>query len=211
MKTDTHLSDAVLVRAIDDELLESEAASVESHLAQCAYCKHKHQKLALFSSRLETLIRDIPVTASNDVRESLNRELELQHPRTPAAHGFGKTLSRFGFGVAAAAALTIAVLFTPHPGKRNRSIAAPVSVSQNIATFEVDGEAFIPVPYSNSSLPVNAPHIVQMRVPVSSLVAEGVNFGPISNEVTRADGSVLADVLLGIDGQPLGVHLSGAE
>ncbi len=211
MKSHTHLPDEVLVRVIDDELLESETASVESHLAQCLECKHKHQKLALFSSRLETLIRDIPVTTSNAARESLDRKLELQRPRPANAHGFGRALWRFGLGVAAAAALAVAVLLTQRPAQMTRSNPAAVSVSQSIGTIEVDGEAFVPVPYSNSSLPVNAPHIVQMRVPVSSLVAAGVNFEPISSEVARADGSVLADVLLGMDGQPLGVHLKGVE
>jgi hypothetical protein len=60
-------------------------------------------------------------------------------------------------------------------------------------------------------LPLNAPHIMQMRIPVSSLAAAGVSFEPSSSEVSPGDDSVLADVLLGIDGQPLGVHLTGVE
>jgi hypothetical protein len=75
----------------------------------------------------------------------------------------------------------------------------------------VDGESFIPLPYSNPDLPIAAHRIVQMQVPVSSLADAGVHFEAISSEVSSGDESVLADVLLGIDGQPLGIHVLGAQ
>jgi hypothetical protein len=77
--------------------------------------------------------------------------------------------------------------------------------------FEVAGELFSPLPYSNPDLPIGAPHIVRMQVPVSSLSDAGIAFEPVSNQALTADSSVLADVLLGMDGQPLGVHVLGVE
>jgi hypothetical protein len=82
---------------------------------------------------------------------------------------------------------------------------------QSGASFEVDGETFVALPYSNPDLPLTAPHIVRMQVPVASLADAGITFEPVSSEVSSPDRSVLADVLLGIDGQPLGVHVLNAE
>jgi len=50
-----------------------------------------------------------------------------------------------------------------------------------------------------------------MQVPVSSLADIGIALEPVSNEVLNQDRSVLADVLLGADGQPLGVHVVSWE
>src|SRR5690242_11464656 len=113
--------------------------------------------------------------------------------------------------MAIAAALAIGAILAPHVTNNSGSSHPTLSPSQSIGTLDVDGEPFVPLPYSNSSLPLNAPHIVQMRVPVASLRAAGVSFEPISSEVAREDGSILADVLLGIDGQPLGVRVTGVE
>ena len=63
------------------------------------------------------------------------------------------------------------------------------------------------LPYSNPDLSVNASHVVQMQVPVSSLTDAGLSFEPGSAEQAEFDHSVLADVLVGADGQPLGVHV----
>ena len=79
------------------------------------------------------------------------------------------------------------------------------------AALEIEGESFIALPYSNPDLPISSSRIVQMQVPVSSLAEAGVVFGPISNTAAAADRSVLADVLLGLDGQPLGVHVLEIE
>jgi hypothetical protein len=48
-------------------------------------------------------------------------------------------------------------------------------------------------------------------VPVSSLADIGIALEPVANQVLNQDRSVLADVLLGADGQPLGVHVVSWE
>jgi anti-sigma factor RsiW len=210
MTSREHLTNGLLVMAIDDELPESEAAVVGSHLSRCEECKQKYRELAILSSRLETLIGGIATGASYGDRESLKQKLEPQNRSMLAAHTPEKVLRRFGWAMAIAATLAIGITFAPRM-KRVPTNNEPARLqAANSETFEVDGETFVALPYSNADLPLT-PHIVQMRVPVSSLAAAGVAFEPISSEVSAGEDSVLADVLLGIDGQPLGVHVTGVE
>ena len=50
-----------------------------------------------------------------------------------------------------------------------------------------------------------------MQVPVSSLADIGIGLERMASEVSNQDRTVLADVLLGADGQPLGVHVVSWE
>ena len=75
------------------------------------------------------------------------------------------------------------------------------------SAIEVGGESFVPLPYSNPDLPVNESRIVEMQVPVSALNDIGIVLESVSNRESASDRSVLADVLMGTDGQPLGVHV----
>jgi anti-sigma factor RsiW len=211
MTSGEHLTNELLVRAIDDELPVSEVARVTAHLSQCLECERKHQELRLLSSRIETLVARIAVVdMPYSERESLKKRLELQRQTAAPAHGTEKVLRRFGWGLAIAATLAIGVVFAPQT-KHVSSNRAALSQSRGDETFEIDGETFVALPYSNADLPLSAPHIMQMRIPVSSLSAAGVAFEPIATEVSPGGDSVLADVLLGIDGQPLGVHVTGVE
>lgn len=206
-----HLTNELLVRAIDDELPESETVLVTAHLSHCHQCKQKHQELTLVSSRLETLLGSLAVGASYRERDSLKGRLEPHQQPTFGAHGAEKVLRRFGWGMAIAATLAIGILFAPRKVDVPHTDQHTPPQSVGNETFEVDGETFVALPYSNADLPLNTPHIMQMRIPVSSLAAAGINFEPISSEVSQSGDSVLADVLLGIDGQPLGVHVTDVE
>jgi len=206
-----HLTNALLVRAIDDELTDSEAALVGVHLSQCRECKQKYEELGLLSSRLGTLILDIETGGSHIERESLEKKLELHQQSAMPVSSAEKVLQRFGWGMAIAAALAIGITFAPHMKQIAIGQQPALSQSRGAGTFEVDGETFVALPYSNADLPLSGPHIVQMRIPVSALASAGVIFQPISSELSGGDDSVLADVLLGIDGQPLGVHVAAVE
>jgi hypothetical protein len=117
-------------------------------------------------------------------------------------------MRRFGWGMAIAATLALGILIAP----KHREEQKPSSVTNSMAdSLEVDGETFIALPYSNPDLPMGASHIVQMQVPVSSLADVGILLEPVSNEVSSLDRSVLADVLVGADGQPLGVNVLSFE
>jgi hypothetical protein len=161
--------------------------------------------LRRLSTGIESAIDDAPVAFHAQHRETLERELEARE--LAAAQRSSPVLRRVSWSMAIAAALAFAVLFIPH---KSRAPKVPRSASQPVA-FEIDGERFVALPYSNPDLPFNASHIVQMQVRVSALADAGVVFEPRSNEFASTDRSVRADALLGTDGQPLGVHVLSAQ
>lgn len=201
-----HVSDALLIRAIDDELTEAELYGVESHLAMCDQCTRRRQQFRQLSATIESAIVDAPIASANHDRETLERELKCRELAASRLRT-SPLLRRISWSIAIAASLAFAFLFIP---QKTRTLKAARGASQLVA-FEVDGERFVALPYSNPDLPFNASHIVQMQVPVSALAGAGVVFEPISNEIASSDRSVRADVLLGIDGQPLGVHVLSNE
>jgi hypothetical protein len=199
-----HLPDALLVASIDDELPSAEAASVASHLSACHDCWQRYQALRELSADIESAIAVPSVSFEDASRERLGRLLEsreIAHANVSQPH----VLRRLSYALAIAAALAFALMFAP---QWNRSVTVTRAGSAlQPSSFQLDGESFVALPYSNPDLPLNSSHIVRMQVPVSSLAQAGVVFEPISNEMSAQDRSVLADVLLGIDGQPLGVHV----
>jgi anti-sigma factor RsiW len=211
MTSSDHLTNELLVRAIDDELPESESALVTTHLSQCDECNQKYQELAIVSSRVEALVAGFAIEASHSERESLKKRLDPRQQPAFSAHSAERMLRRFSWGMAIAATLAIGITFAPRTKHVSSAHQPAASQSHPNETFEIDGETFVALPYSNADLPLNAPHIMQMRIPVASLAAAGVTFEPISSEVSPGEDSALADVLLGMDGQPLGVHVTDVE
>jgi hypothetical protein len=202
-----HLCAALLVAAIDDELPAAEAASVASHMSDCEVCAQRYHALRQISTRIESAVAAAPVEFSEQQRERLERQLESREVSLPTGRQ-PDVLRRLSWAMAIAAALAFALMFIPQ-WKRS---AQTTQASLPPTSFQLDGETFVALPFSNPDLPLNTSHIVRMQVPVSSLAQAGVVFEPISSEMYAQDRSVLADVLLGIDGQPLGVHvLSTAE
>jgi hypothetical protein len=210
MSKPDHVSDDQLVRMIDDELTRSESTLVESHLVHCVECSRRHQELRSLSVRVEAAIAASVASDSGEQRESLRNALEARE-RKIASSRPQKVLQRFGWGMAVAAMLSLGILFGPQWADRTKSPNPLPEHGQANGTFDVDGETFAALPYSNPDLPVNSPHIVQMQIPVSSLTDAGIILQPISSQISSPDASVLADVLLGIDGQPLGVHVLHTE
>jgi hypothetical protein len=153
----------------------------------------------------------MPVADSAAQRQSLIQELDAPEHANLGSHAPEKVLRRFGWGMAIAAGLALGLVFAPRTNHAVNSTAPSVTHTPGGGVFEVAGETFVALPYSNPDLPLSAPHIVQMQVPVSSLTDAGIIFEPVSTEFSSPDRSVLADVLLGIDGQPLGVHILGVE
>jgi hypothetical protein len=125
-------------------------------------------------------------------------------------------MRRFGWGMAIAATLAVGIILAPRqkvysPEGARQTASTPETSAAVSSAIEVDGETFIALPYSNPDLPVSAPRIVQMQVPVSSLTDIGIALDPVTNDALNQDRSVLADVLLGADGQPMGVHVVSWE
>jgi anti-sigma factor RsiW len=205
--SDGHLPNGLLAQFLDDELSAAEAAKAECHLAQCSICSGRCAELRRVSSSFDEFIDSLRPAFEVSERQELASKLDrangnvvTRRARTP--------MPRLGWwGLAAAAALTIGVLYLPSSGPGREGVQTALAVKEGTGAFEIDGETFISLPFSNPELPVNARRIVQMQVPVSSLEEAGIVVEPIANRVAQPDHSVLADVLLGLDGQPVAVHV----
>ena len=202
-----HLSNGLLVRFIDDELPPAKAAEAENHLAHCSSCSQRYAELRRVSSSFDGFIESLRPAYQATEREELGSKLDHVNARA-----ISRTASKPGrklgwWGLAAAAALAVGVLYLPPSGQLRENGKAAPEAKESASAFEIDGETFVSLPFSNPELPVNARRIVQMQVPVSSLAAAGIVVEPIANQVAQPDRSVLADVLLGLDGQPLAVHV----
>ncbi|MBV9265245.1 MAG: zf-HC2 domain-containing protein [Acidobacteriaceae bacterium] len=205
-----HLDMDLLVRAIDDELSAGERMEVESHLGGCDACRARYRELAALSVRLEQLVRKpYGSVGFAEKRAQLDARLVEQE----GAFGYKRKRQqaaqrlRWAVVIAASVILGLAVLPLANHGSRRIPVTAANYESPAVGTFEVSGETFVVLPYSNSDLPMDAPHIVEMQVPVSSLTEAGLVVEPVSAQAANPNGSVLADVLLGEDGEPLGVHV----
>ncbi len=218
-RVSTHLSKDLLVRALDCELAAAEERAARDHLSVCAECKQAYADLQRLSVEIEILVAATPAADNFSDRRNLARQLEAAHIGSsetavvnPGAVDAGMVLRRFGWGMAIAATLAVGIMLAPHSREKTGTVTSAATAAQS-ATLEVDDESFIPLPYSNPDLPVNTSRIVQMQVPVSSLTEAGIVFEPVANGTltATADRTVLADVLVGTDGQPLGVHILGVE
>lgn len=204
--SDGHLTNALLTQFLDDELSSAEAARTGSHLAQCTACSARCAELRRVSSSFDEFIDSLrpasDLSERQDLASKLDRNGNTLAPRTR------KPAQRLGWlGLAAAAALAVGVLYLPSSGHRAAGGQTGLTAKEGTNAFEIDGETFISLPFSNPELPINARRIVQMQVPVSSLAEAGIVVEPIASQVAQPDHSVLADVLLGLDGQPLAVHV----
>lgn len=209
MKSSDHLDNGLLIQLLDGELaVAGEFARVRTHLSTCARCRQKRDEFARLSSEIEKVVGVVPVTALPEARAKLSSALLRKEGAESNWQNPAKTMRRFGWGMAIAASLALGILLAPRVHQVIQRSRLPAE-QPKVATLEVDGESFIAVPYSNPDLPLNAPRIVEMQVPASSLAAAGIFLQPAANGTS--DRTVAADVLLGMDGQPLGVHLLSAE
>jgi len=206
-----HLSWDLLVKAVDKELSAGETQFVTDHLAQCADCRRECQEIERFSGYVESAVNRVAVAEQPTEREQLAARIGRQD-RVKAIRAPEKVLRRFGWGMAIAATLALGLIVAPRQkAQLTDTTAGSKPVAAESSAIEVDGETFIALPYSNPDLPSSAPRIVQMQVPLSSLAAIGIALEPVASQVLNQDRSVLADVLLGADGQPLGVHVVSWE
>jgi anti-sigma factor RsiW len=206
------LSWDLLVRAVDKELSQEEEEFVAAHLTGCEICSGVYGRIEDVSLGIESVVNSVPVSAQSGDREQLIAYLRKRELLKPIRQAPEKVMRRFGWGMAIAATLALGIVLAPKP----KALAPESSAAQERAAgvssaIEVDGETFIALPYSNPDLSSSAPRIVQMQVPVSSLADIGIQLEPLANEVLNQDRSVLADVLLGADGQPLGLHVVSWE
>jgi hypothetical protein len=206
MTRQEHLTSGLLVKAMDAELASAEAASVKEHLARCGECRRKYDDFQRASIAIESGLAAMPMRNLPGELEILRQKLEARQIARQAPTP-EKVMWRFGWGMAIAASLALGIVMMP----KHKNTSTKGEIAQAGATLanaiEVGGETFVPLPYSNPDLPVNETRIIEMQVPVSALNDVGIVIEPVSNRELGSDRSVLADVLMGTDGQPLGVHV----
>ena len=205
-----HLTNGSIVRMMDGELTGDESLAVRSHLASCEACARRYGQFYQASKAVKTLVLSIPAEDRAGARTDLADMLGQRSASWADRRSPGKFLGQLGWIAAVAAMLTVGVLLVPRVLKITKRTQPALSETQ-VLHFDIDGETFIALPYSNSDLPVSVPRVVEMQVPVSSLASAGISFEPVTSGAPLADRTVLADVALGGDGQPLGVHVLSFE
>jgi hypothetical protein len=202
-----HISNELLIRLLDDELTNEETIATEGHLSGCTFCRERFGQLRHTSNSFDSFISSLHPAYSVLERQELAQKLDSIESKTQQIEGHWNR-RRVVWRLAAAAILAFGVLLLPHWRTVEKAVPVETHALQIASSaFEVDGETFVALPYSNPALPLSAPRIVQMQVPVSSLADAGIYIEPSANRVSAPDRAVLADVLLGLDGQPLGVHV----
>lgn len=208
MKHAVHLSDDLMVRALDDELATGERIFVERHLAACPTCRERRRHWAELSDRVQEQVAGTAVPAAA-AREKLAAALGVTPPASAAAGR--RRWARPWVGIAAAACLIILAAVpairksaaTRHAG----AFAHPPAAAA--ADLRGDEDEFIPLPYSATGAGYD--RVVRVEFPVSALAAEGILPADVVDSAAMAgDEWVLADVALGLDGQPAGIRLVDA-
>lgn len=209
---DDHLSNGVMVQLIDDELSPAEGAKAEGHLTYCASCGQRYAELRRVSSSFDGFFESLRPASDHAERQELALRIDRVNAHELSRTSAVRPKRKLGWwGLAAAAALAVGVLYLPGSSQLGERTKAASAAKEGTSAFEIDGETFVSLPFSNPELPVNARRIVQMQVPVSSLAEAGIVLEPIASQVAQPDRSVLADVLLGLDGQPVAVHVLSAD
>lgn len=235
MKNLVHLTHEEMVCFIDGEMDAVAQGRVETHLANCAECLTRYEEFAEFSGVLNHAIETIPIAVPPAARQRVEAAIE-QRVNLPAlqpipwsrwaavAAGLLITLfllhhtsaplpERAISETRARAQPTRPAFAAPAPAiaKSNRDearAASPVAVHHipRQQRSNVDN-AFIRLPYSDPSLPINTADIVRVEIPLSALASSGI----IRTQPGTADALVKADVLLGLDGQPSAIRLVSAH
>ena len=206
--TEGHLTRDLLIRFLDGELPDHEFGETRGHLAVCSICRQKRDEVAQLSSKLTLLVNALPVDVPVDARVKLSRALVAKDIRDSVRPNPSNVMRRFGWAMALAASLAVGVLLAPYLHVTN-TVSRTTASGSALASLDVNGESFIALPYSNPDLPLSTARIVEMEVPISSLASAGIVLEPGVNGST--DRTVAANVLLGIDGQPLGLHVLSTE
>jgi hypothetical protein len=205
-----HLDNALLIAAADRELSAAEAVAVESHLSICSACRARFDALAALSDDVAGIVSAPSASGKLAGRERLAAALAARE-QAPADHVFERAMERYGWAIAAAALLAVCVLVFQQKARLTESAGHPAAAHAQMPTIDVNGESFLPLPYSNEDLPLNSSHVVEMQVPLSSLASAGIVLEPGAGAMPGMERTALADVLVGMDGQPLGVHVLSVD
>jgi predicted anti-sigma-YlaC factor YlaD len=200
-----HLTRETLVRSFDCELSTDERLELEQHLGQCADCLEEFDRISDLSSDIARLVDRTRVVRPRQAREQLVEKMAAS-----ASHEQSRGLrSRLVLWAAAAAALIALVSsagvysIARHSRSLSPKIHADVEQRGTESPVESTDLPFVRLPYSNPALPLESEQIVRVNMRVSDLASTGV----VAMTTPASDAWVQADVLLGMDGEPYGIHL----
>ena len=205
----THLTNDILVRHLDDELLGAELLEADRHLESCEQCRWELASLRRAAGAVDNFFLSFQPMFEESERAELAQSLgavAMPNRGNPNRVGGG---SRWAWASGLAACVAAGVLYLStssvvfHRGAV-RQMASSSAASPS--SFEVDGEKFWALPYTSVDSPSTA-RVLQMEIPVTSLADAGIVVEPVLSRAAQPERAVLADVLLGVDGQPLGVHV----
>jgi hypothetical protein len=214
-----HLSRETLVRVFDGELSTAERLEIDVHLSECEQCLDAFDQVAELSNNIAQLMDGMSVAKPRQARERLAEKMTA----IAAPQQRDRTSKKLMLWAAAAVALLALVaglglhsidksppartaVLKPVTGQGISKDAGPsLSVKKGVTT-PVAGSAelsFIRLPYSNPALPIESEQIVRVNMRLSDLASTGV----VKMTPQGSDTWVQADVLLGMDGEPYGIHV----
>ena len=214
-----HPAEALLVLALDDELIRSEQLAVTRHVKVCSECCAKWEELEQISQRMaayhmEVLQARVPAMSAGAASKlaGIGRKT---HRRT-------RRWVQVAAVIAVAAGVTLLLRVDP-PAPAHRELAqsspAPLPTVTALRTpalphrvrspkrarlvaVQEDPMVFVALPFSDRALPLNDATVVRVELPAEQLQLTGLTI------VGNHTGSIVqADVLMGIDGLPRAIRL----
>jgi hypothetical protein len=201
-----HLTRETLVRAFDCELSTDERLELEQHLGQCPECLEELDRIADLSSDIARLVDRTSVVRPRQAREQLAEKMAASASHEQRSQGLRRRLVPWAAAAAALIALVSgAGVYSIATHSRSLSPRVQTRVEQRGAESPVESTdlPFVQLPYSNPALPLESEQIVRVNMRLSDLASTGV----VAMTTPASDAWVQADVLLGMDGEPYGIHL----
>jgi hypothetical protein len=189
---------------------------LRAHLADCTHCAERWDAERALSDQFAVMRTEAAaLTAGSPWREARRKDLMGQFAALDFARQQRKSAARsWGLGLAAAAALVLAVFAGQVAGTHSRRAtpalvagAAPDSVQFSGEEFsgdatELSSDDFIAVPYTPPLAQGELVRVVHADLVPEALASLGIDVDPASS------GNVPADVVVGEDGLPRAVRLT---
>jgi anti-sigma factor RsiW len=205
-----HIPDELVAKAVDEELTIDERLFVERHLAACPTCRERRRQWAELSDRVQDCVLATEVSVSSLSRECLAASVGVEANASSAEVRRRRWILPRAGAVAAVACLVVlgsaGVFWKTGPWALTRTDPA-ANRAAAVDDIRWDNGDFIPLPYSADAVP-GSERIVRVELPVSALAEQGIlPAGALDSAAMYGDGWVLADLAVGLDGQPSGIRL----
>ncbi len=188
---------------------------LREHLVTCARCAERWDAERALSDQFAAMRSEASaLTADSPWREAKHKDLLRQFAAADFAQQHRKAAARsWGLGLAAAAAVVLAVFAGQIAGTRSHRSPAPIAVATTdgfeSSSGEFSGDAaelssddFIAVPYTPPLAQGELVRVVHADLVPEALASLGIDVDPART------GNVPADVVIGEDGIPRAVRIT---